>query len=150
MEEIQPPNKIRYKFFTPTIFLAGSIEMGKAEDWQRKVIDALSEFNYRILNPRRNDWDSSWKQSIDEPKFKEQVEWELKGLEMSDAIIMYLAPGTMSPISLLELGLHARSKKVVVLCPEGFWRKGNVDVVCEMYKIKQVSTMEELINEFKI
>ena len=51
----------------------------------------------------------------------------------------------MSPISLLEFGLHARSGKMVVFCPEGFWRKGNVDIVCERYGIPQVEEMEELV-----
>jgi hypothetical protein len=41
---------------------------------------------------------------------------------------MYLAPGTQSPVSLLELGLCARSGKLKVGCPEGFWRRGNVKV----------------------
>lgn len=58
---------------------------------------------------------------------------------------MYFDPNTKSPISLLELGLHAREQKLIVLCPEGFWRKGNVDVVCEYYGINQVDTFDELI-----
>jgi hypothetical protein len=58
---------------------------------------------------------------------------------------MYFDPNTQSPISLLELGLHARDGKLIVLCPEGFWRKGNVDIVCEKYGVKQVESFEELI-----
>lgn len=58
---------------------------------------------------------------------------------------MYFDPNTQSPISLLELGLHARGGKLIVLCPEGFWRKGNVDIVCEKYNVKQVASFEELI-----
>jgi hypothetical protein len=33
-----------------------------------------------VLNPRREDWDSSWIQSIDNPQFREQVEWEIYAL----------------------------------------------------------------------
>lgn len=131
------------------IFLAGSIEMGKAEDWQQKVITAVSDFEKVIYNPRRENWDSTWAQTIDNPKFKEQVDWELEGLEESDLIIMNFTPETMSPISLMEFGLYARSGKMVVYCPEGFWRKGNVDVVCEMYNIPQVEKFEELITLIK-
>ena len=58
---------------------------------------------------------------------------------------MYFAPETKAPITLLELGLFARTGKAVVCCPEGFWRKGNVDVVCRMYDIPQVVTLDELI-----
>jgi hypothetical protein len=146
MIEFQPPNKVKDGL---TVFLAGSIGVDvKAEEWQRRFIDALAKENYRLLNPRRADWDSSWEQSINNPKFKEQVLWELDGLEMADIIVMYFDPKTSSPISLLELGLYARSKKLIVLCPEGFWRKGNVDIVCEKYNIKVVSTFQELIDIF--
>ena len=36
---------------------------------------------------------------------------------------------------MLELGLHARSGKVVLFCPEGFWRKGNVDLTAAAYGV---------------
>lgn len=146
MIEFQPPKKVED---TLTIFLAGSIGVDvAAEEWQRRFIDALAKANYRILNPRREDWDKSWKQDINNPQFKEQVLWELDGLEMADVIVMYFDPKTTSPITLLELGLHARNNKIVLCCPEGFWRKGNVDIVCEKYGIQVVSTFEELIDIF--
>ena len=135
-----------------SIFLAGSIEMGKAEDWQTRITDALSqiipnELETVIFNPRRDDWDSSWEQKISNPQFYEQVTWELSALDKSDVIIMYFAPGTKSPISLLELGLHANDKKMLVCCPDGFWRKGNVDIVCERYDIPLFETLDDLILE---
>lgn len=58
---------------------------------------------------------------------------------------MYFDPKTKSPISLLELGLFARTGKLIVVCPKGFWRKGNVDIVCKRYEVKQVETIEEAI-----
>lgn len=130
---ITPPTRIK-KPNLPTIMLAGSIEMGSAEHWQNKII---SNFQHNVLfyNPRRDDWDSSWKQSIHDEKFNEQVTWELDMLESADLIFMYFDPSTKSPISLLELGLFAHSSKLIVYCPEGFWRKGNVDIVCSRYQI---------------
>jgi hypothetical protein len=92
------------------VFLAGSIEMGQAEQWQQRIVAALSEAgDLVILNPRRDDWDDSWEQRADDPQFSEQVSWELDMLDAADVVIMYLAPGTKSPVSLLELGLCARS-----------------------------------------
>ena len=41
----------------------------------------------------------------------------------ADIIIMYFAPHSQSPISLLELGLYAKTDKLMVVCPEGYWRK---------------------------
>jgi len=132
--EIQAPNEIpTFLIERSKIFLGGSIEMGKAIDWQRDLIERLKDEFIIFLNPRRSDWDSSWTQEITNPQFKEQVDWELNGLETADIIVMVFDPNTMSPISLLELGLYASSKKMVVICPEGFWRKGNVDIVCEKH-----------------
>jgi hypothetical protein len=119
---------------TPTVFLAGSIEMGAAEDWQARLVAALPD-GVVALNPRREDWDASWQQTITNPQFRSQVEWELDGLERATTIAMWFAPDTRAPITLLELGLTARSGKLVVGCPDGFWRKGNIEVVCARFAI---------------
>lgn len=133
MRVIKPPAPYYLNYNETSVFLAGSIEMGAAEDWQSRVTRELEDIEgLVILNPRGDDWDSSWEQSIHNPKFYEQVSWELDALMLVDWIIMYLAPGTKSPISLLELGMHI-GPKMFVCCPTGFWRKGNVDVVCEWY-----------------
>ncbi len=131
---VYPPNPVPHQCVGRVVFLAGSIEMGAAIDWQARLIAALKGVNCTILNPRRPDWDSSWKQSKDSPQFRQQVEWELDGLDNADVIALYLDPATKSPISLLELGLFAQ-RDVIVCCPLGFWRKGNVDIVCERYCI---------------
>ena len=75
----------------------------------------------------------------------------MDSLDKADFIIMYFDPETKSPITMLELGIHAVSspEKLVVLCTDGFWRKGNVDIVCERYGIKQVNNFEELFAIFK-
>ncbi len=129
----------------PRIFLAGSIDMGKASDWQQQVIAALGSSDVVILNPRRADWNRAWKAELSDPHFAEQVNWELSALDQADVIVMYLAPGSQSPVSLLELGLHARAGKLIVLCPDGFWRKGNVDATAERYSIERATSMDDLI-----
>ena len=129
----------------PWVFLAGSIEQGTAEPWQARVAEALAEREGTLLNPRRPEWDASWRQSIDEPRFREQVEWELDALERADRILMYFDPATKAPITLLELGLFARSDKLRVACPEGYWRKGNVEVVAARYDIPLFADLEDLL-----
>jgi hypothetical protein len=128
----------------PWIFLAGSIEGDTAERWQSRVVGALAHPPGTILNPRRDDW-HDWKEEIGNPDFRVQVEWELRAQEAADLILMYFAPGTRSPITLLELGLFARTGKLVVCCPPGFWKKGNVDVVCGMLQIPRVENLDQLI-----
>ncbi len=131
------------------IFLGGSIDMGNSENWQEKLEEDLSNNNIVILNPRREDWNKDWQPISTDSNFRVQVEWELEALEFADIIIMYFAPNSQSPISLLEFGLYARTKKLIVLCPDGFWRKGNVDIVAEKYNIQTVQTFDELILELK-
>ena len=147
MKQIQSPHSYDNTGKQPVIFLAGSIDMGSAIDWQAEIVTRMADQEVTILNPRRDDWDSSWEQTIEHTQFREQVEWELKGLERAEKILMYFAPGTKAPITLLEMGLFARSHpdKLIVCCPDGFWRKGNVDIVCKMYGIRQVDTLDELI-----
>jgi len=127
------------------VFLAGSIDMGIAEDWQAKVIAALQDLPITLLNPRRPEWDASWEQRMDNPQFNEQVNWELDGLETAELILLYLGPGTKSPVSMLEFGLHAKGKRLLVCCPEGFWRKGNIDIVCHRESIPQFDNLDALI-----
>jgi len=81
--------------------------MGGAEDWQSAMTARLSDLGVVILNPRRDDWDSSWKQSIEDERFRGHVEWEPDGLERAQVIAMWFAPDTHAPVTLLELGLTA-------------------------------------------
>jgi hypothetical protein len=142
---LEPPAPLEWPADRRAIFLAGSIEMGGAPAWQDGAARALAADGFVALNPRRADWDASWRQSIDEPRFREQVEWELAAQERADAIAMYFVAETRSPITLLELGLFARSGKMVVCCPAGFWRRGNVDVVCARYGVPRADSLEELL-----
>ena len=146
MQEIKAPKFVDNKL--KTVFLAGSIEMGTAGEWQKAVLPYFSNEHWSILNPRRDNWDSNLKQTLDCPEFVEQVTWELQGIEQADLILMYFDPKTKSPITLLELGLIAGKfpEKLVVVCPEGYWRKGNVDVVCNRYGIRQFDDLRAAAN----
>jgi hypothetical protein len=66
------------------------------------------------------------KQDISNPWFKKQVDWEMDHLNKADIIALYFQPRTLGPISLLELGMHAKdlsydstSRKLVVCCLKG-------------------------------
>jgi hypothetical protein len=133
-----------------TVFLAGSIEMGAAEDWQSVIPELFKDRDtLTFLNPRRDDWDASWEQKESNPQFSKQVNWEMNMLDLCDIIFMYFSPETKSPISLLELGLYANSKKMIVCCPDEFWRKGNVDIVCSRYNIPVYNTLEAAIGRLR-
>jgi hypothetical protein len=142
---LKPPVPLDLPPGVPSVFLAGSIAMGRAAPWQAEAEAALAPLDIAILNPRRDDWDASWPQDMAHPQFRAQVEWELEAQERASLIAMYFAPDTQAPVTLLELGLFARGGRLVVCCPPGFWRKGNVDVVCARYGVPQVPTLEALV-----
>lgn len=135
---IKAPAKLEDGFL---VFLSGSVA---GDDWRATLMNELKDQDIVFIDPRRDDWDSSWKETRDDPKFSEQVNWELDSLERADVIALYFGVESESPISLLEFGLFGQSGKMIVCCPEGFPRKGNVDIVCERYHIEQVDSVEDL------
>ena len=58
---------------------------------KKTIVSHFSTEDIIFLNPRRDKWDSSWEQSITNPEFKLQVDWELDGLEMADLIIIFFS-----------------------------------------------------------
>jgi hypothetical protein len=57
---------------------------------------------------------------------------------------MNFLPNSQSPITLLELGLKADSGKLMVICPDEFWRSGNVQIVCNKFNIPLFKSIEEI------
>lgn len=120
--------------------------MGAAANWQNDIKVLLQDTDVVLYNPRRDDWDSTWVQKASNMQFNEQVTWEMDALDYCDKIVFYFDPCTKSPITLLELGLYAKSGKVAVCCPDGFWRKGNVEMVCNRHSVPLCDTLTELVS----
>ena len=131
------------------VFLAGSIDMGMADDWQSYVVNQLEQNQLILLNPRRDDWKPEWNVNPQNPEFLRQVNWEMDAMDEANLIIMNLSKESQAPISLLELGLHAHSGKLIVFCNKDFWRYGNVFAVCDRYGIPLVKSLNELIGFVK-
>jgi hypothetical protein len=142
-----PPEAPVYREYS--VFLAGSIEMGKAVQWQKHMATLLSTLPITVNNPRRGHWDPAATQEAKNESFRQQVEWELAALEKADVICFFLDVNTRSPVTMLELGLWAHSKKVVVCCDKRFWRAGNIHIVCERYTIPSVQHFEDLLPAVK-
>ena len=125
-----------------TVFLAGTIDNGSSEDWQQAVAGKLAGRNrkYLLYNPRQEEWHPEREGEMDY-----QVNWELEHMEKADHILMVFLDGSRSPITLLELGLHARSGKLLVVCTPGFYRYDNVRFTCERYSVPLFASLEEAI-----
>lgn len=123
-----------------SIFLAGTTSKVDNYDWRERLSTAISDMSVTVYNPYRPDWDSSWREEIDFAPYREQVEWELEKQEKADIVVIYFHPATQAPISLLEFGLCARVPgKAIIVCPEGYWKRGNVQITCKKYGIEMVN-----------
>ena len=146
-EIIKPPQPLDITLGQQIIFLGGTIDNGASEDWQQVVGQYLVD-NYEcvVLNPRRDNWDSTWVQDISNDQFRQQVQWELDGMDLANIIIINLTSGSLSPISLLELGLQATRRVLLfVACAPDFWRRGNVQVICDRYNIPLYDDIDSLL-----
>ncbi|THC89574.1 hypothetical protein EYZ11_010983 [Aspergillus tanneri] len=128
-----------------SIFLAGTTSKVDTNDWRELLCASLSNIPITIYNPYRADWDSSWREDIDFPPYRQQVEWELDKQDKADVVVIYFHPATQAPISLLELGICARvPRKAIVVCPEGYWKRGNVQIVCKKFGVEMVDDVDRL------
>jgi hypothetical protein len=48
----------------------------------------------------------------------------------------------------LEIGLHA-DDDIIVCCPESFWRRGNVEILCQRKGIPLFDNLEDAIISLK-
>lgn len=129
------------------IFLAGTIDMGNSVDWQAQLKEYFSgkEGRYILYNPRRGSWNGGA-----DGEMEYQVNWELEHLEKADIIIMNILGSSKSPITLLEMGLHARSGKLYVACEPSFYRYDNVRITCGYYGIPLYGSLDELLQDLPL
>ena len=130
----------------PSVVLFGTIEKDPINNWASSLSTSLSDLEIQILNPRRDDWDHTWKEDISFAPFRENVEWEMAHAEKADVIVLCFRAGSECHITLLELGMHAAryGERIVVCCEEGFHKRGNVEIVCGKFKAACVKTRDEL------
>ncbi|KAF2740375.1 hypothetical protein EJ04DRAFT_507912 [Polyplosphaeria fusca] len=141
-----PPDKVEYIGENKSLFLAGSIEMGAAITWQRGILPYFQHLPLTVCNPRRGHWDTTTKPTKADKNFHNQVEWELNALDKATVICFFFDITTLSPVSMLELGLWAKNGNVVVCCNEEFfWKGGNIRIVCDRLGIPYVTDFSQLI-----
>jgi hypothetical protein len=128
-----------------SVFLAGTTSKVDTSDWRETLSTSLSDVPVTIYNPYRADWDSSWREDINFAPYREQVEWELDKLDKADLVVVYFHPATQAAVSLLEFGICARVPgKAIVVCPEGYWKRGNVQIVCKKFGVEMVDNVDGL------
>ena len=145
---ITPENNKGFNKNLKSVFLAGTIDNGNSLNWQDKIIIELINLGVscNIYNPRREHWNSN----PSKEEMENQIKWEQNHLDKSDIIVMVLLDESKSPISLLELGLYAKSNKLIVFCTPNFYRWDNIRLTCKKYNIELVQDLYPIIIANKI
>lgn len=108
-------------------FLAGAIDMGAAVDWQAQTIELLDGHDLLLFNPRRA--------AFTPDTLDEQINWELKHLELADTVFMWFPKDAKAPVAMFETGLFMQSGKLAVGADPEFYRRRNLELTCEHYKV---------------
>ncbi len=136
-----------------SIFLAGSTsKVDGGADWRETLSSSLARHPITIYNPHRADWDATWREDVDFAPYREQVLWELGRQAGADLVVVYFHPATQAPVSLLEFGLAAGAGpgRVIAVCPEGYWKRGNVQIVSRKLGVElldDIGQLEEAITK---
>ena len=142
-------NKEANKIGVKSVFLAGTIDNGNSLNWQDKTIIELINLGVKdleVYNPRREHWNPN--PSKEDMEY--QIKWEQDHLDKADVIAMVSLDDSKSPISLLEMGLYAKTGKLIVFCTPNFYRWDNVRLTCEKYHIELVQDIHPTIIANKI
>lgn len=130
---------------TRSIFLAGPTEIPWRAGFIAALRQRLTATSATIFDPFQPNWDSTWREDVDEdPRFAAQVGWELAAQDRATALAVFFHADSKAPVSLLELGLCARSGKAVVGCEPGYWKRGNVQAVCRRYGVPLADSLDGL------
>lgn len=135
---LSPPEFRAVPIGMRAVFLAGSIAEHPDSDWRSTLISGLKGSKLAIFDPRR----APSHPGLDLHAY---VEWELDALDRADLILMHFTAPSRASLTLMELGLHASSGKLIVCCAENYWRRPHVEIVCARYAIPMVSTLATLI-----
>ena len=129
--EHTPPQKKIYSldYTRHRVYLAGST---KGIDWQRYFINELADLRVDVFNPRSDVVDGLYG-------------WEIEHLNIANVIALYFDPHDTSPNGLLTLGLFSKTDRLIVCCPEQFYKKDDVDYICQREDIHQVETLDLLV-----
>ncbi len=129
--EHNPPHKKIYKldYTRHRVYLAGST---KGDNWQRRFVKEMSDLDVDVFNPRSKVVDG-------------QYGWEVDHLNIATVIALYFDPSDPSPSGLLTLGMYAKTDRLIVCCPKTFYKKDDVDIICEREDIHTVETLDLLI-----
>lgn len=157
IQVITPNTPDQTPLHAKTIFLAGPTSVPWRADFLTLLTTHMqtaapttttttSTAGLTVYDPTQPLWDGTWAEDYAvDARFRQQVDWELDAQESASLVVVFLDQRSQAPVSLIELGLCARSGRAVVGCERGFWRRGNVQAVCARYGVPLEETLEGLV-----
>ena len=138
--KIELPYKEQNKQY---VFLAGSIDLYLSTNWRAEIINKIGQ-TFHFFDPT-----IASHNELTDVEMKNHINWELDAMNMADKIILHFLPTAKSPISLVELGLYATSKKLIVICPKLFYKSRYVYTLCEKYNVPVFENLDESLSMLK-
>lgn len=141
---VMAPEKPKLNGNAMSVFLAGITTSTNEADWRQSLTNALINYPVTIFNPNRPDWDGTWREDFSDHRWEEQVSWELDMQDAADIVVFFFHKSTDAPISLLELGMAIRTKRVIVCAQNEYRKRGNIEAVCRRFGVQLLSTEVQL------
>jgi hypothetical protein len=149
---VQPPRCMR-SGPDRSVILIGSEDNGEWKPWKDTIVSRLEDktsdegFNLVVFDPERKEWETNWQHMTEGSRYKSQVRWELEHMEEVDVVVLYLGKGISSSMAMMELGLLARTNRLVLFCPDDEFGSKNVKIFCERYEVTRVEKLDALLAE---
>lgn len=135
----------------PKIFLAGSIDNAIIH-WRELIIEYIRSSwfdekeindNITIYSPRRED---VWTTDME----NEQAAWDIAMMNTADYIILHLTGNTISPVSLMELGIFMTTPKLYFSVNDDYIRKNIAELYFSCYGYnKKSKSLQDSIDRIK-
>ena len=76
----------------------------------------------------------------------DQARWTIRSSGNWTISKMQILGTSKSPISLLEMGLHAKGGKMSVICEKDVYRYDNVRITCDYYGVPLYKDLDSFLN----
>ena len=108
------------------------------EDWQSKFTTKLEDLRVDVFCPR-------YPSSHTVPAPDGLFEWEIDHMSIANVIAFNFISNEDCSSALIALGMYARTDRIIVCCDDEFYKKGDIDALCDREDIPQVDSLDLLI-----
>lgn len=112
----------------PRVFLAGTSEPVGEPGWRDQLVVELERAGLVVVSPRPVGGCDYGAET--DTELSNRKDWERRLMDAADYVLFHFVPGRESSVSLMELGLYASVRKLVVSCPVQYAKSSSVRHTC--------------------